>query len=308
MESGSVRKVRCRERCWRGACGFVSTLAAVCCLGASTRAAELHLVERERFDLAYPAFVEPVAVATGPLGQLYVADSGRGTVLRLGPEARIEYEFESPDTQPGIDPLDLEVTGFQVFVLDALSKTLLRFTLEGSVLDVLQNFAENSNGFPAALSVDGSGRVLVAYPNRHAVHIVDETQEAETIIGGFGTSAGELSRPIGVAFAPDGSLYVADAGNHRVQHFDEVGNYASTLAAAVEAPRGVTTGADGLVFVADAAGAVHAFTTRLEDGHQHVVLDLPANEPVDLAVHGDTLWVLSRAPHRLLRVQVLWGE
>ncbi len=306
MESGSVRLARRRRRCRRGTWALASTLAAASCV--SGHAAELRLVERERLELAYPAFVEPVAVATGPLGQLYVADSGRGTVLRLGAGASIDYEFESPATQPGLDPLDLEVTGFQVFVLDALSKTLLRFTLEGSVLDVLQSFVDNSSGFPAALSVDGSGRVLVAYPNRHAVHIVDETQQAETIIGGFGTGAGELSRPAGVAFAADGSFYVADAGNHRVQRFDEVGNYASTLATSVAAPRGVATGAAGLVFVADGGGAVHAFTTRLEDGHQHVVLDLPASEPVDLAVHGDTLWVLSRAPHRLLRVQVIWSE
>jgi len=271
-------------------------------------AAELRLVEAERFELPYPDYVEPVAVAAGPLGQLFIADRGRGTVLRVGAGGRVEYEFESPSAQPGLQPLDLEVTGFQVYVLDALSKSLLRFTQEGGYLDLLQNFTGRTSGMPSALSVDGTGRVLVVDPSRHAVLLVDEEQQIESVIGGFGARPGELSRPTGVAFAAHGAFYVADTGNRRVQRYDEVGNYAGTLVTSLVEPRGLATSSDGVVFVADAGGLVHALTTRPEDLRQHAVLELPGLQPVDVSVQGETLWVLSRQPRLLLRVDIVRGQ
>ena len=302
MESAATPAVQRRLR-------LAGALAVGLALAATERgAAELRLVEAERFELPYPDYVEPVAVAAGPLGQLFVADRGRGTVLRLGAGARVEYEFESPETQPGLQPLDLEVTGFQVYVLDALSKSLLRFTQEGAYLDLLQSFATSTSGLPSALSVDGTGRVLVVDPSRHAVLLVDEEQQIESVIGGFGSRPGELSRPTGVAFAAHGAFYVADTGNRRVQRYDEVGNYAGTLVASLVEPRGLATSSDGVVFVADAGGAVHALTTRPEDLRQHAVLELPGLQPVDLTVQGESLWVLSRQPRLLLRVDIVWGQ
>lgn len=284
----------------------VVVLAALAAVGVD--ASTLRLVEVERLELPYPDYVEPVAVAAGPLGQVFVADRGRGTVLRVGADGRVVYEFESPPQQRGLQPLDLEVTGFQVYVLDAVSKALLRFSQQGGFLDVLQSFTATQGGFPGALSVDASGRVLVTDPSRHVVRLVDETQKIESVIGGFGTRAGEFSRPGGVAFTPQGSFYVADTGNHRVQRFDEVGNYVGTPVDSLREPRGIATGNAGLVFVADAGGAVHALTSRPEDGGQDVVLDLPDLQPIDVTAHGEDLWVLSRQPRALLRVRVVWGK
>lgn len=268
----------------------------------------LELLEAERWELAYPGFVEPVAIATGPLGQLYLADVGRGTVVRLTTAAEVEFEFESPSTQPGMQPLDLEVTGFQVFVLDALSNALLRFSQQGAYLDVLQTFTERAVGIPSAVAVDATGRILLAYPNRHSVHLIGESQETETLVGGFGSAPGELSDPVGVAFAADGSFFVSDVGNHRVQRFDEVGNFAGTFTMLVKEPRGLAVGADGVLFVADAAGAVHAFTTRPGDRGLQASLPLAGIQPVDVAASQHQVWVLSREPRLLLRLKVVWGE
>ena len=290
--------------------GTTGTAAAagIVAVVAASHAATLRLVEVERFDLPYPAYVEPVAVAAGPLGQVFIADGGRGTVLRVGDQGSVEYEFEFPPQQSGLQPLDLDVTGFQVFVLDAVSKALLRFSHEGAYLDVLQSFVEGNRGLPGAVSVDATGRVLVTDPSRHVVRLVDETQKIESVIGGFGTRPGELSRPGGVAFTSQGAFYVADTGNRRVQRFDEVGNYVSTPVDSLREPRGIATGGAGLVFVADAGGAVHALTTRAEDGGQHVILELPGVQPIDVTAQGEHLWVLSRQPRALLRVRVVWGE
>lgn len=86
---------------------------------------------------------------------------------------------------------------------------------------------------------------------------------AETIIGGFGSEPAHFQSPYGIAIAADGSLYVVDSGNNRVQHIDLDGDvlnsWGSFGAAEDEAapvgsfndPSGIAVGPDGSVFVAD---------------------------------------------------------
>lgn len=47
-------------------------------------------------------------------------------------------------------------------------------------------------------------------------------------VGGEGIGLAEFIRPRGIAVAPDGSIYIADTGNHRIQHLDSDGEVIST--------------------------------------------------------------------------------
>ena len=48
-------------------------------------------------------------------------------------------------------------------------------------------------------------------------------------IGENGDSLGQFNRPQAIAIDPVGNIYVADTGNHRIQRFDEKGNFLSYL-------------------------------------------------------------------------------
>jgi predicted membrane-bound mannosyltransferase/DNA-binding beta-propeller fold protein YncE len=89
---------------------------------------------------------------------------------------------------------------------------------------------------------------------------------AQTILGGQGTDPGLLQNPRGIALAPDGTLYVADTGNHRIQRFDQNGEVLATwgsfsgsdasLSGQAETgtfnePWGIAVGPDGAIYVAD---------------------------------------------------------
>ncbi|MBK5106476.1 MAG: TIGR03663 family protein [Anaerolineales bacterium] len=86
---------------------------------------------------------------------------------------------------------------------------------------------------------------------------------ADTVFGTSGIEPGQFQRPRGVAAATDGTLYVADTDNHRIQHLDRNGtplNAWGTFADLALGPApggtfyepwGIAVGPDGSVYVAD---------------------------------------------------------
>ena len=74
---------------------------------------------------------------------------------------------------------------------------------------------------------------------------------------------GQLQRPRGLRVAPDGSIYVADSGNHRIQHFSADGTVLQAWGTFADLSKGAAPGGtfnepwdvavapDGSVYVAD---------------------------------------------------------
>jgi predicted membrane-bound mannosyltransferase/sugar lactone lactonase YvrE len=86
---------------------------------------------------------------------------------------------------------------------------------------------------------------------------------ADLIIGSAGSDPGQLNSPRGLASAPDGSIYVTDSRNHRIQHFSSNGEFINgwgtfedssqgePALGAFNEPWGVAVSKDGSVFVSD---------------------------------------------------------
>ncbi len=75
--------------------------------------------------------------------------------------------------------------------------------------------------------------------------------------GSNGPDQGQFASPRNVAVAPDGTMYVSDSGNHRVQVFDQNGQFLTQFGqegagpGQFSEPWGLAVGQDGLVYVAD---------------------------------------------------------
>lgn len=86
---------------------------------------------------------------------------------------------------------------------------------------------------------------------------------AQQVFGMAGSSPGQFQNPRGIAVGPDGFIYVADAGNHRIQKFTADGQFVaawgrnSTLQTETGRPQGfnepwdVAVASDGAIYVAD---------------------------------------------------------
>lgn len=72
---------------------------------------------------------------------------------------------------------------------------------------------------PEGVAVTGDGRVLVTNTRSGTLSVFREGK-IERTVGGQGTRDGEFSHPHDVEVAPDGTVYVVDSANNRVQVFD----------------------------------------------------------------------------------------
>ena len=91
------------------------------------------------------------------------------------------------------------------------------------------------------------------------------TLPADMTVGAAGTGPGSFNAPRGIAIAPDGTVYVADSRNHRIEHFGADGKVINTWGSFADAtvanakapggtfnePWGVAVGPDGSVYVSD---------------------------------------------------------
>jgi PKD repeat protein/uncharacterized protein YjiK len=74
---------------------------------------------------------------------------------------------------------------------------------------------------PLDVAVDANGRVYVvdSWWNQRVQIFDDQGAYLNTLGGEWGSEPGRFRNPNGIAFAPDGSLYVADLDNMRLQHY-----------------------------------------------------------------------------------------
>ena len=128
----------------------------------------------------------PSHVAVASDNSILVADSGNKRVQVFGPDGGYQRSFGNPERTR-----DSEGAG-----------------LLGQHFDTR-----------VGLTVDKDDNVLVAHTTGHAVWIFDPEHTLIGKIGGLGTGEGEFNIPFAAATDSRGRIFVADAGNHRVQVF-----------------------------------------------------------------------------------------
>lgn len=142
------------------------------------------------------------------------------------------------------------------------------------------------------------------------------------VIGKEGSEPGQLQKPGGIAAAIDGSFYVADSNNSRVEKFDSYADFISTFGKRGSSPgeflspSGVAIDVDGNMYVTDAAK--HKLMKFDADGNfinEWNGGDLAFYGPRDIAVGpNQNLYFLDSGRNRVARfdpvseIVTFWGE
>ena len=218
-------------------------------------------------------FEKPAAVAARE-GRIYVADTVQRRVVVFDVPRRKVFAMglRAPGTLA--KPTALAIDGSrQVYVVDSTLRKVF-------VYDALGLF-RRTIGEPATLLRPTGVAVNRAGDRIYVVDRADNDSELHRVlafdadgrlvaeIGARGSAPGQFNIPVQASVAPDGTLWVLDAGNFRVQAFDTEGRFLRAFGEVgsgfgqFSRPRGIACDADGNVYVSDAGfGNVQMFDSQ----------------------------------------------
>jgi trimeric autotransporter adhesin len=192
----------------------------------------------------------PRGLAFDIFGNLLIADSGSNEIRTVSPAGLIGT---LPVGVPLKNPISVvsDVQG-SIYIADSGNNQIVKVTSSG-VSGVLAQIAQ-----PQAIAIDSSGNVLVADATQ--VWRVTPAGAASTLLPG-------LSSPGGLAFASDGSLFIADTGANMIRQWTASGSLntiggtgasgftgdgGAALSAQLNGPSGIGVGPNGTLWIADA--------------------------------------------------------
>lgn len=162
---------------------------------------------------AFPATTMPNALAFGPKGALFVSDSMRGSIWRIGPDGQasqwLKDELLKGDLQACPPPVVAGPVGANGLAFEASGSLLVANTTKGQIVRVPIN-ADESPGTPAVafgpscqmlagadgIALDGAGNLFVAVNLQDRLVRIGPAGDMETVA----TKADGLDFPASLAF------------------------------------------------------------------------------------------------------------
>ena len=301
-------------------------------------------------------FGYPSGVARDVAGNLFIADTGNHRIRMLGTDGVVSTIAGSGDYDlangPGFSaafafPSALAVgPDHNVYVADTYNHRICKLTRPATTGDTwtvttlagtgIAGFLDGAGAvakfnFPYGITVDGSGNIYVSDAYNHRIRKVTPTGSVTTYAGS-GT-VGSLDSPSAISaqfntpesvVIADGSLFVADTGNHRIREISAAGAVstfagstagfadATGTAAQFKTPSGLATDGSGSIYVADEQN--HRIRKITQAGEVTTVAGtgVPAllngssvvarfNAPTGIAVGLDKNLIVADAENQVLR-------
>ncbi len=172
----------------------------------------------------------PRAIAIGPDGNVYVADSDNHRVQVFGPTGTFVRKWGGYGAGPGqFDvPQGIAVDGAgNVYVGDRNNNRVQKFTSEGVFVTAWGSYGSGNGQFiePRNLAVDGAGNVYVADSFNHRIQKFSSEGAFVAAWGAAGSGEGQFNYATGVAVDAAGAIYVCDADNQRIQKLSPDGAF-----------------------------------------------------------------------------------
>ncbi len=193
-------------------------------------------------------FNAPAGVAAAPDGTLYVTEARNHRIRAISPGGIVT-------TIAGCGPSD--------------SSSGIAYR-DGIGLEACFNV-------PTGIAVDSAGSVYVSDTFNQSIRAIDPGSKAVTTYAGswqkgFVDAAdprsARFSYPRGIAFGPDGALYVADSGNGAIRRIGSSG--VKAIATGLSYPTGVAVAADGTVYTLETSPPAIARFQQLKQGEPPV--------------------------------------
>jgi DNA-binding beta-propeller fold protein YncE len=171
----------------------------------------------------------PRDVAVDSQGRVFVTDTGNKRIVVFDSGGVFLTQFGEPGMDPGQldEPVGLAVdSDDQIYVADTWNQRIQVFLTGDNGLvylpfrqwEVPAWYGQSLDNKPY-ITVDAQGHVFIADPEGYRILEFTDKGEAVRSWGDFGVNSDQFGMPASVAAAPDGAIWVVDAGNSRIMKF-----------------------------------------------------------------------------------------
>ena len=233
-------------------------------------------------EFKHPSGSKYYSVAIGPDGLLYCVDT-EGRLSILNRQGRVIRSF----VVNGAANLALSRTG-NIIISGYHNPYISIYTPTG---ELVRRFTKGHDQLcgPVGLAVNKEGHIFVGERRGNCVSVFTEEGTFLYSFGHKGKAEGEFNDPARIHITPDDLVYVTDAGNDRIQVFQQNGQFIRQFGnGIVKVPEGIAVTSDGHIVVT--LRSANKFSIFTQDGQcVHEVTDIGLDGPYGVAVDSDGL-------------------
>jgi sugar lactone lactonase YvrE len=162
--------------------------------------------------------VTPAAFKLDGADNLYVLDVVAGRVLVVSPGGRVAREVALPKGARGITDVAVDASG-RIYVIDAVTAVVFAAEPAATAFQPLSKSLKEMISFPTYLTTDNRGKLYLVDQHGNAIVTVgvDGTFQGRELAMGW--TDGTVYYPGQLCINAEGSVFVADRNNNRVQVF-----------------------------------------------------------------------------------------
>jgi DNA-binding beta-propeller fold protein YncE len=173
-----------------------------------------------RVGSSAPPGGELAFMAVEPSGNLVVSDSKRRTLMRFDSTGHLLSEWGPRFADAQLtEPAGVAVSNDGYYVIDRGTPRILHIDAAGQLRGIFNLEPLSPYGLNG-LAVDQSGNLYAADTGRNRILVFSPNGQLIKQVGRGGADLGGFTQPMMLAFAPDGSFFVADFENNRVERWD----------------------------------------------------------------------------------------